>query len=401
MSISRRRETPFIAADGVRSLAMGYFSIDFVVIATSRGIGGFGIGLVTGLSVVVGILVTHAMVTFTNKVGSKLPMALFGVLLGLTGLSLLFSNSPTGIYIACLFGFLPPSGGLFISALVEGSLAQSDAVDRTKIFALDGMTVTASAALGALLAALPTIFSLGTLQGARLMMVLLVVLGIVLIGISFFLVDFVVPSFESKNWLGRQGDGNPKSARSSRFNIGLLTGLFAADSLGSGVITSTLVIYWLRVHFGFSVLALSALYFTMELISAFSLALAVRISARFGPLSTAVFTHIPSSILLLAVPFSPNGYLAVILLITRALLMKMDAPTRKSYMASIVDPDQRRLAASRTAIGRQSGRAIGPVIGGYMIAALGFESLFIVAAFLKIGYDLTLWYTFKSVFVRD
>ena len=76
--------------------------------------------------------------------------------------------------------------------------------------------------------------------------------------------------------------------------------------------------------------------------------------------------------------------------------MEMDVPTRKSYVASIVRPEERRLAASRTSMGRQAGRSFGPVIGGFLLSTVSAVAPFLASAAMKVSYDLLLWRSFKS-----
>lgn len=394
------------AADGIRSFAIGYFSIVFVVIARNVGIGALGLGIITGVSVAAGIAITHLLTMLTNRHGARVSLAVAGLLMLLTSVVVLVAHSVTMLFAAALFGFLPPNGGLFIAAITEGVLAQTPVQDRTKVFATNGLIVTVLGALGALFASSPLLIGVGETGGLRLLTGLYGVLGIAVTVVSLSILEVGPPSLKTPHSQSQEegNDGfvnlNALSSR-SRSAINRLALLFIADSAGSGVVASTLIIYWLRVHFGLSVLDLSLLFFGMEVLSALSFPLAVKISQKIGLLNTAVFTHIPSSILLMAVPFSPGISVVAVLLLARALLVEMDVPTRKSYIASIVRPEERRIAAARTSMGKQTGRAIGPAIGGYALANLGAAAPFLLGGLLKITYDLTLWRSFRSVQSRD
>jgi hypothetical protein len=85
-----------------------------------------------------------------------------------------------------------------------------------------------------------------------------------------------------------------------------------------------------------------------RLLTAFSYLVAVRIASRIGLVNTMVFTHLPSSILLVLVPFMPTLEWAVALLIVRSALSQMDVPTRNSYVMAVVAPRERAAAASVT-----------------------------------------------------
>ena len=83
-----------------------------------------------------------------------------------------------------------------------------------------------------------------------------------------------------------------------------------------------------------------------RLLSALSFLLAVPISTRFGLVNTMVFTHLPSNIFVILVPFAPNLATAIGLLLARSALSQMDVPTRSSYVMAVVTPAERPAAAS-------------------------------------------------------
>ena len=86
-----------------------------------------------------------------------------------------------------------------------------------------------------------------------------------------------------------------------------------------------------------------------------------------------VFTHLPSNVLLILVPFMPTLVLAVGVLLIRFSISQMDVPTRQSYTIAVVDPDERSAAAGVTGIARSLGVAASPLIAGplYLGAAFG------------------------------
>ena len=398
-----RCQTSLFATDGIRSFAMGYFSIIFVIVVRNLGLSALGLGIVTGVSVAVGIAITHFLTIAAYRHGARIALILSGLLMALTGVIIALAHSTLLLYAGALLGFLPPSGGMFIGALAEGVLAQTPPGQRTKVFARNGMIVTIMGAIGALFASFPTLLGMSEAEGLRLLIWLYSLLGVAVAAVSCSVID-LGPRKRGADLIREEaGDGTGEASFSggSKTAINRLAALFVVDSAGSGIVAATLVIYWLRYHFNMSIVALSLLFFGMDVLAALSYPLAERISRRIGLLNTAVFTHIPSSILLMAVPFVPSAALASLLLLARALLVEMDIPTRKSYVASIVKPEERRVAAARTSMGRQAGRAIGPVVGGYLLSGVSSVAPFLGSGILKISYDLTLWRSFRSVSSRE
>ena len=63
-----------------------------------------------------------------------------------------------------------------------------------------------------------------------------------------------------------------------------------------------------------------AILFCSSIFSAVSYLAAVPIAARIGLINTMVFTHLPSNILLILIPFAPNLATAIVLLLARSAL---------------------------------------------------------------------------------
>jgi predicted MFS family arabinose efflux permease len=110
-----------------------------------------------------------------------------------------------------------------------------------------------------------------------------------------------------------------------------------------------------------------------------------------------VFTHLPSSLLLATVPFAPGFGLAALLFLLREGLVEMDVPTRQSYVLAVVRPEERTFASAATHLVRTLGWATGPALAGWATARLGLAAPLLIAATLKIGYDVALWRSFRSV----
>jgi MFS family permease len=131
--------------------------------------------------------------------------------------------------------------------------------------------------------------------------------------------------------------------------------------------------------------------------SAFSYIVAAKIANRIGLINTMVFTHLPSSVLLIMVPFAPSLGVAIALLLVRSALSQMDVPTRSSYVMAVVTPGERAAAASITAVPRSLAASISPLIAGYLLGVSGFGWPLVVAGGMKIGYDLLLLLMFRTV----
>ena len=84
-------------------------------------------------------------------------------------------------------------------------------------------------------------------------------------------------------------------------------------------------------------------------------------------MNTMVFTHIPSSLLLVTVAFAPNFWVAAVLFLLREGLVEMDVPTRQSYVMAVVRPEERTFASGVTHLVRLGGWAVAPSFAGFLM----------------------------------
>jgi MFS family permease len=159
----------------------------------------------------------------------------------------------------------------------------------------------------------------------------------------------------------------------------------------------SLVAYWLTLRYDAPPEALGALFFGTNLLSALSFLAAARVAERFGLLNTMVFSHLPSNLLLLLVPFMPTFGGAAIVLLARHLLSQMDVPTRQAYAVALVAPEERAAAAGFTVSVRSLSQAVAPAFAGATMAAAATPLPFLLAGGLKIAYDLLLFFRFRGV----
>ena len=164
--------------------------------------------------------------------------------------------------------------------------------------------------------------------------------------------------------------------RQSKRIVYTLAALFSLDAFGGGFIVQSMLALWLFEKFELSIAVAGTIFFWTGVLSAFSYLVAVRIAHRIGLVNTMVFTHLPSSVLLILVPFVPDLGWVIVLLLVRSALSQMDVPTRSSYVMAIVSPGERAAAASITSVPRSLASSVSPLIAGYL---LGVSTLRLVA----------------------
>jgi len=176
-----------------------------------------------------------------------------------------------------------------------------------------------------------------------------------------------------------------------------LAALFGMDSFGTGFLVQSLLALWLYQRFQISVTTAAEILFWSGICSAVSYLVAVPIAERIGLINTMVFTHLPSNVLLALVPFAPDLWVAIALLLARSALSQMDVPTRSSYVMAVVAPEERPAAASVTAVPKTFAWAAGSLISGYLLTLSTFGWPLLIGGVVKGVYDLLLLYNFQKV----
>jgi hypothetical protein len=246
-----------------------------------------------------------------------------------TGLAFAGLSAFWPLLIVAFIGTINPNSGdvsVFLP-LEHARLAHgAEGHARTALFARYGLIGASCAALGALASAVPD-----SLAGVGVNRVSAVRVMFVLYGAVGLLV-----------WLlyRRLPDASPDVAQQSPAPLGpsraivvRLAALFSVDAFAGGLAVQSLLALWLFQRFHLSLTAAGAFFFWAGLLTALSQLAAPRIANRFGLLSTMVYTHIASSLALIAA--------ALGLLLLRSALSQMDVPTRAAYVMELVTPPER------------------------------------------------------------
>jgi predicted MFS family arabinose efflux permease len=306
-----------------------------------------------------------------------------GLLMALTGADLAVATQPALLVLAGVTGMLGASGADLGPFLAIEQAALVDSVPdqrRNRAFGRYSLTGGLALAAGGLVA------SLGTSPArVEILFFLFAALGVLTAAISLFL------SPEAP-----AASRGPIISRASARPLAGLAALFGVDALGGGLVLQTVIAYWLHIRFGAGSALLGPSFALIALVQAGSYEVASRLADRIGLVRTMVFTHLPSNVLLMLVPFSPNLAVALALLTVRFSLAQMDVPARQAYIASIVPPAERAGALALMGAVRGVMQAAGPLIAGVAIQAAAAGLPFLLAGGLKISYDLGLYAAFSQ-----
>ena len=355
------------------------------------------IGLLLTLALIGDALLSFYITTSADRIGRRRMLIAGAVLMAVGGVAFATSTSAVMLMVVATIGVFSPSGhevGPFLS-IEQAALSQlTEPSKRTHVFARYALTASFATALGALagggVAGLLQRSGVGVAESYRVLLWGYAAFGVVL-AVLFLRLSPRIEAARATTIASRFG------LHRSRRAVLRLSALFMMDSFAGGFVIQSLMALWFHLRFGFDIASLGALFFAANLIAGASALVAARIAARIGLINTMVVTHLPSNLLLIAVPLMPNPVLAVGVLLARYTISQMDVPTRQSYTMAIVSPDERSAAAGITGIARSVGAALSPAISGALMANPALLAVpFYLAGGLKIVYDLMVYRGFKA-----
>lgn len=384
---------PIYLARALRDFGDGFVAVLLPVYLAALGFGAFEIGVVATLALLGSALTSIAIGWLGARADQRLLLIAASGLMVATGLAFAVSTSLAFVLLVAFCGTINPSAGnVSVFVPIEHAVLARSIADagRTRMFARYGLVGAMAAALGSLAAGSPDVlarFGMSQVTALRAMFVCYAALGLAG-GLVYARIAPAPP----------RDPGKPPAALGpSRAIVTKLAALFSIDAFAGGFAVQSLLALWLFAKFGLSLSIAGLFFFWSGVFAAFSYPVAAWLSTRIGLVNTMVYTHIPSSLCLIAAAVAPNIEIVLALLLIRAALSQMDVPTRSSYVMAVVTPPERPAAASVTSVPRGLASAIAPALAGALFAA-GHEAWpLIICGVLKILYDLALLWAFRHI----
>jgi MFS family permease len=384
-----------LAAAFARSLATGMLGVLLGLFLASLGFRAPAIGAVVAAGLA-GCAAAAVVVTFAgDRLGrrrSLVAIALLGAFA--TALAATAVRGPAVMAVVAFVGMLNGMGRDRGAALVlDQAILPSTAADadRTAAFAWYNVLQDAGHALGALLAATPPLLRAAGLDAAGALRAPLLLCAALLL-VTAALYARLSPAAEAVPRPARAA-ASPETRRI----LVRISALFGLDAVAGGFLTASLLAYFFFERFGAGEGAIGLLFFGARVANAASHLGAAWLARRIGLVNTMVFTHVPSSLLLLTVPFAPSFPVAAALFLLREGLVEMDVPTRQSYVVAMVPPEARTLASGVTSLVRLAGWAAAPAVAGALMAGAALGTPLVVGAAMKLAYDGMLYVAFKDL----
>jgi len=382
-----------------RSFGIGLLGVVLGVFLSRRGVSTPAIGAVLAAGLAGSATGTLAITFKADQLGRRRALFVLSLLTALGAVPLIWNFSLPALvaiaFVAMLNGMGTDRSAAYAleQAVLPGLVTDEK---RTWMLAWYSLVLDSSGALGALAAGLPFLAQkyLDMDLGRAYQLLFLGFAAINLLSAVLYL--FLSDRVEVIRLAGAAG---PKIRISpqTRKTVRRLSSLFALDAFGGGFLIDALVAYWFFKRFGIAENRLAILFFAVHVLNALSHLGAAALARRFGLIKTMVFTHLPSSIFLIAVPLAPSPFWAVVLFLLRESLVEMDVPTRQSYVAAVVAPEERTFASGVTNLTRNVSWAAASSAAGVLMQDVAFSMPLLLGGGMKIVYDILLWRAFRHV----
>jgi len=381
-------------ARGLRAFGDGFVSLLLPLYLITLGLTPFEVGVITTGTLLGSGILTLLVGLHAWRLRFRTMLLFATALMMATGVGFAMFTHFWPLFVIAVVGTLNPSSGdVSVFLPLEQAILARLATDRqrTTIFARYSLVGAMIGAFGALFAGFTEVLAdainVGPATAMQAMFLLYGLLGL----LSGLIYRRLPPDLETETGAAAA------PLRQSKRIVYTLAALFSLDAFGGGFIVQSMLALWLFGKFELSIAIAGTIFFWTGVLSAFSYLVAVRIANRIGLVNTMVFTHLPSSVLLILVPFVPDLGWVIVLLLVRSALSQMDVPTRSSYVMAIVSPGERAAAASVTSVPRSLASSVSPLIAGYLLGVSTFGWSLVIAGGVKIVYDLLLLATFRAV----
>lgn len=383
----------------LRSLGIGLVGVLLGVYLFRTGASSVEIGLVVAAGLA-GSAAATAVVSFRGDLlGRRRTLIILALLSALGGFGLAFHMGLAVLLVLAFVGMLNGMGTDRTAAFaLELAIIPTLVSDERRTWALSWYNVILDAGIGvgSLGAGIPFLLqrwlAVDWTKSYRWVFLGYIALNL-LTGVLYLLLSLRVEAAHVSTLPSAARSVAPESKRI----VMRLAALFSLDSLGGGFLTDALVSYWFFRRFGIPEQELGVLFFTVHLLNAGSHLGAAWLARRIGLVNTMVFTHLPSSLFLIAVPFAPSSKMAIVLFLLREALVEMDVPTRQSYTAAVVRPEDRTYASGITNLARNVFWAVSSSLAGLVMQSVSFSAPLVAGGGMKIVYDILLFRGFRHL----
>ncbi len=398
----------------LRSLSQGYLGIILPLYLVALGYGAVALGTLLAFSAIAAAAISMLVGVLADRIGRKKCLIGISILLGIGGVGFAFARTFTWLVVFAAAGSIGRGGALaggawgpFYPAVQALVAEHSSDFDRTRVFGAFSFVGVITAALGTLLAGLPSLLAhtaaIPELVTYRALFVAAGGLGFAMVFAALPLRELRGPIYRGTAEASRAPApvtvDTPRKLGLSRQSWRLVLRFMitnATNGLAIGML-GPIVVYWFYRRFGVDSAQLAEVFFVLNLVSSLPYLVAGRVASRLGSVRAVVMTRAVSSVLLFAVVLMPTFLWAAAIYGIRMLFNILSIPVRQSYLMGVIPPPERSSASGFANFPSQVMSAVGPYIAGLFMEHL-FISLPLEFAALMQGINTLLyWLFFRNV----
>ncbi|RCK64903.1 hypothetical protein Cantr_00550 [Candida viswanathii] len=351
------------------------------------------IGLFMTLTLVGDTFISYYLTWNADRIGRKIVMIIGTMMMLVSGLVFYFSSNFYVLLAAAIFGVISPSGdetGPFKS-VEEASIAHLTPHNhRPEIFAFYGLFATFGAALGSLVCGgLIDYWNLSLdiplIRCYKLVFLVYAVIALVKFCLMCFVsvkVEVGYDNFVDEHTELLEGDRSASDneeedskpswfdlSKTAKFYLPRLLCVFMLDSLGYGFMPSAWIVYYLKMTFSLTAMALGTLFFITNMVDSVSSLPSAFLSKFLGPVKAILFTQVPSAIFMGLITFCTTYFPVAALLVLYYTTSTMDVVPRQILLTSIMPKRDVTKVMGIVNIGKTLARCVGPIITGKLASA--------------------------------
>lgn len=305
------KAVPILMTKTLRVFSYSFVSIILPVYLIKLGYSSLSIGVIVTLAISSNVLYNLIVSRYSDKLGRRKSLVMLSLLMSLSGILFALNLGVISLLLAALISSISATSsetGAFVN-IEQASLTNfADKRKRTAMYGLYNFLGYAAASFGALFSGLPAIFN-NSVFSIQLLFYIYSALG--------FVLALIYAGLDESMEITTSRAATKRLSEATKNRIIKLSALFSIDAFGGGLIVQSLLVLWFVSRWNLQLSSLSVIFFVSSVITAFSIFLSAKIAERIGLLNTMVFTHIPSSLFLIAIPFAPSASAAVLLLFAR------------------------------------------------------------------------------------
>ncbi len=373
-----------LAARAARSVGQGATVASFSLYLHALGFGGTAIGVILMAGLAFGALLTLIIGPMSDRTSRRRLLIAYELAAAGAALAAIVTpNEAVLIAAATLAGFGRGANGAAgpFAPVEQAWLAREvDGEERRRALSHNATLGFLGMGAGALLVAVPPLLGYG--YGAPTSYRILFTLPLFGSFASLALIAWTRESTPARAAPVRDHITEVRIKRDENRSIRKLALTGAINGLAIGII-GPLIAYWFLRRYAHGLSAIGPALAASFALAALGAMLATWLGRRFGSVRAVIAMRVIGLALLLGIPFSPDFGLAATLYALRGVFNRGTAGVRQAVAASLTRAERRGVAASVQNLSVQIPRAVGPVIGGWLIHRGDFTAPFLLAAALQ------------------